>query len=192
MRTEPRRIGDRRSTEMRHRAGRFRVLAPVPQASPPASSGGVSPPVPDAGARTPRNSQAGTPAVPARRRTRCDVRTVKRRNRRAPACSPRSADFQVCCIAGFQTRWPSGHRQASGFSHAPDRAQPLPIWKSATQQVWKPALRERRAPRPSPEKPVDARAPGAQVSPHSNERLSPLFSPINPPSRQTDGELPGP
>ena len=37
---------------------------PVPQASSPASSGGVSPPVPVAGARTPRNSQAGTPAVP--------------------------------------------------------------------------------------------------------------------------------
>ena len=38
---------------------RWRDPALVPPASPPASSGGVSPPEPMAGARTPRNSQPG-------------------------------------------------------------------------------------------------------------------------------------
>src|SRR5439155_10920190 len=38
----------------------------------------------------------------------------------------RSADLQVCCIAGFQTCGRSG------------RSNMLPIWKSAIQQVWKP------------------------------------------------------
>ena len=42
------------------------------------------------------------------------------------------ADFQVCCIAGFQTR--------GSF----ERARP-PTWKSALQQVGKPALRADRA-----------------------------------------------
>ena len=51
--------------ETRHftRTGEPAPPAPVPQASPPASSGGVSPPEPMAGARTPRHSQARTPAV---------------------------------------------------------------------------------------------------------------------------------
>jgi len=40
----------------------------------------------------------------------------------------RSADFPVCGIAGFQTRM------------ALDRFDTLPTWKSATQQVGKPAL----------------------------------------------------
>ncbi len=42
-----------------------------------------------------------------------------------PCCS---AGFQACCIAGFQTRNASGE------------ADTLPTWKSATPQVWKPAL----------------------------------------------------
>ena len=46
----------------------------VPQASPPASSGGVSPPGPLAGARTPRNLQPGTAAVPGRRPVRLPLR----------------------------------------------------------------------------------------------------------------------
>ena len=46
----------------------------------------------------------------------------------------RSADFQVCCIAGFQTR---------RTSEPPGRP---PTWRSATQQAWKPAL---PAPAPS-------------------------------------------
>jgi len=41
--------------------------------------------------------------------------------------SKRGADFQVCRIAGFQTR------ERFGQTHR------LPIWKSAKQQVWKPA-----------------------------------------------------
>jgi hypothetical protein len=45
--------------------------------------------------------------------------------------SPCSADFQVCRIAGFQTRWSFGHLDA------------LPIWKSATRRVWEPALQAR-------------------------------------------------
>ena len=53
---------------------------------------------------------------------------------------PRRADFQVCCIADFQTRWPTGHRKRLAWTHASGGASPLPIWKSAIQQVWKPAL----------------------------------------------------
>ena len=48
--------------------------------------------------------------------------------RTAPTLNRSSADFQVCCIVGFQTRQPCAPSQA------------LPIWKSAIQQVWKPAL----------------------------------------------------
>ena len=71
------------------------------------------------------------------------------RSRRGAAGNcPRSADFQVCCIAGFQTRGRSGHPQRCGLSHAPETSRPLPIWKSATQQVWKPALRGRYADAP--------------------------------------------
>ena len=44
-------------------AGHLRALPPVPLASSPASSGGVSPPVPVAGTRTPRHSQPRTAAV---------------------------------------------------------------------------------------------------------------------------------
>ena len=48
----------------------------------------------------------------------------------------RSADFQVCCIAGFPTcETPGKIRRASMGGGSP-------IWKSAIQQVWKPALRE--------------------------------------------------
>jgi len=43
-----------------------------------------------------------------------------------------SADFQVCRIAGFQTR------------RAPEAGNSLPTWKSAIQQAWKPALPARR------------------------------------------------
>ena len=96
-----------------------------------------------------RRTALGTAGVPA-----CELRGV-----RAPAggtggetppelagadaCgtgSPRSADFQVCCIAGFQTRRRSAHPQRLGLPHAPETPWPLPIWKSATQQVGKPAL----------------------------------------------------
>ena len=58
---------------------------------------------------------------------------------------PCSADFQVCCIAGFQTREPSCHPQPFGSPHAPETPRPLPIWKSAIRQVWKPALRDQCA-----------------------------------------------
>ena len=59
----------------------------------------------------------------------------------APGHGPRrSADFQVCCVAGFQTRGRSGHPQRLVQPHAPRTQQPLPIWKSAIQQVGKPAL----------------------------------------------------
>ena len=59
----------------------------------------------------------------------------------APAHYPRrSADFQVCCVAGFQTRGRSGHPQRLAKPHAPRTYRPLPIWKSAIQQVGKPAL----------------------------------------------------
>ena len=94
----------------------------------------------------PASSMAGVPA--------CELRGV-----RAPAVgtggetppelagedacgtgSPRSADFPVCCIAGFQTRRRSAHPQPLGSPHAPETPWPLPIWKSATQQVGKPAL----------------------------------------------------
>jgi len=44
-----------------------------------------------------------------------------------PPGSKRDADFQVCRIAGFQTR------------KRPGRSDSLPIWNSAIQQVWKPA-----------------------------------------------------
>ncbi len=44
-----------------------------------------------------------------------------------PETRTRSADFQVCCIAGFQTCAASGLLGTT------------PTWKSATQQVWKPA-----------------------------------------------------
>ena len=87
-----------------------------------------------------------------------------RRGRRAPARGgvgmrplevecirarhPCSADFPVCCIAGFQTRGRSDHPQRLGWSHAPEISLPLPIWKSAIQQVWKPALRGRCADAP--------------------------------------------
>ena len=50
--------------------------APVPQASAPASSGGVSPPGPMAGARTPRHSQARTPAVPANAAQTCSAQIL--------------------------------------------------------------------------------------------------------------------
>jgi len=53
---------------------------------------------------------------------------------RSAASSPRSADFQVCCIAGFETCAALLARTLQNFSCAAD-------WKSAIQQVWKPALR---------------------------------------------------
>src|SRR5439155_17995460 len=40
----------------------------------------------------------------------------------------RSADYQVCCVADFQIR-----RLSKDYTP--------PTWKSAIQQVWKPALR---------------------------------------------------
>src|SRR5438093_1557865 len=43
-----------------------------------------------------------------------------------------SAGLRACCIAGFQTCGRSARFDA------------LPIWKSAIQQVWKPALRRLR------------------------------------------------
>ena len=55
-----------------------------------------------------------------------------------------SADFQVCCIAGFQTRSRSEHPGPRGLPHTLESSWPLPIWKSAIQQVWKPALRGAR------------------------------------------------
>ncbi len=54
----------------------------------------------------------------------------------ASAMSPlRSAGFQACCIAGFPTCEASGQTEVLVPAHVP------PIWKSAIQQVWKPALR---------------------------------------------------
>jgi hypothetical protein len=46
---------------------------------------------------------------------------------------PRSAGFQTCCVAGFQTR--------TRFTNSD-----LPTWKSATQQTWKSALRDTTSP----------------------------------------------
>jgi hypothetical protein len=47
----------------------------------------------------------------------------------------RGSDFQVCSVAGFQT----------GFQACePDAFDIVPIWKSAIQQVWRPALRPQR------------------------------------------------
>src|SRR5436853_5431289 len=47
----------------------------------------------------------------------------------AQPCHDRSsADFQVCCIGGFPNPPTAGCRT------------PPPIWKSAIQQVWKPAV----------------------------------------------------
>ena len=46
----------------------------------------------------------------------------------APSLPARSADYSVCCVAGFQTRW------LCDF-------QGLPIGKSVIQPFWKPALR---------------------------------------------------
>jgi VanZ family protein len=56
------------------------------------------------------------------------TKKTARHHRHLKHATPRSADFQVCCIAGFQTRV------------APWSSVALPIWKSAIQQVWKPAL----------------------------------------------------
>jgi hypothetical protein len=54
----------------------------------------------------------------------------------ASATPPRgSADFQICCIAGFPTCGAPEQSVALVPVHA------LPIWKSAIQQVGKPALR---------------------------------------------------
>ena len=99
--------------------------SPVPQASSPASSGGVSPHEPIAGARTPRNSQARTPEV---------------RGGGASARCPRSAGFQTCCIADFQigrSRGVSGAREQPGRCGWPDGSR---VWKPAIQQTWKSAL----------------------------------------------------
>ncbi len=79
------------------------------------------------------------------------------------ALPPRSADFQVCCIAGFQTRARPGHRRRPGWSHAPETPRPLPIWKSAIQQVWKPALRVPQASSPASSGGVSPPSPVAQA-----------------------------
>ena len=53
---------------------------------------------------------------------------------------PRSADFQVCRIAGFLTCGrPQIHRAPTAFGRRADFAA-LPTWKSAIQQTWKSAL----------------------------------------------------
>jgi len=53
----------------------------------------------------------------------------------------RSADFHVCCIAGFQTGGAFDSSSVFSFGSA------QPAWKSAIQQVrkpvWKPALQQR-------------------------------------------------
>jgi hypothetical protein len=39
-----------------------------------------------------------------------ELRRLRRARKGSSPHRYRSADFQVCCIAGFQTRWPSGSR----------------------------------------------------------------------------------
>ncbi len=52
---------------------------------------------------------------------------------------PSSADFQICCIAGFPARRRRGTLRAGDF-------QIPPTWKSAIQQARRPALRRNDAP----------------------------------------------
>ncbi len=70
------------------------------------------------------NLKTGSGAAPGR------VGKTQRRRRR-----PRSSDLREFCIAGFQSCATLATGDALEISDTP------PIWKSATQQVWKPALR---------------------------------------------------
>src|SRR5258705_527764 len=72
-----------------------------------------------------------------------------------------SADFQVCCIAGFQTRHALYVQPSRKIANA------LPIWKSAIRQTWKSALQtlprkwrpSRIRPRPGVRRPVPPQLP---------------------------------